>query len=138
METAQAFRWVVTTAKADVALMSKATGGVHQGKAPIGTKGIIAQVTQQAESDTKTMQAVQVFARILLQIKGVGDSSSFDDIEIVADRIEALFGDQRNVPLSPGWVLNSHRETIVSYEEFSSGVQKSHLGGLYRVTLQGA
>jgi hypothetical protein len=137
-ETAQSFQWAVARAKGDTALVAVAVGGIWQGFAPIGTTGLYVQISQQATTDVNTINAFRVFSSILLLIKAVSKSSDFDNIVIATNRIDALFKDQKNIALSPGYMLSSYREQEIAYEELVSGVQESHLGGLYRILLQGA
>lgn len=137
-ETAQSFVWAVGRAKADATLVTTCTGGIWQGNAPMGTIGLYTSITQQSSTDVNTMNAVRVFSRILLLIKAVSKSSDHGNIVIAANRIDALFHGQKNVALSPGYMLSSYREQEVAYETVESGVQYSHLGGLYRVLLQGS
>lgn len=138
-EIYQAYRFVVAAMKADSALMAAATGGVHQGFAEIGTPMPYALVTKQSDSDMRTVNAVRVFSHMLLQIKAVGPTSNYDTLEIIANRIDALFGRQgASAPATGGNVLETYRESQISYEEDPSpGVQISHLGGLYDIDLQG-
>lgn len=136
-ETAQSFTWAVARAKADTSLVAVATGNIWQGNAPQGTTGLHVSIGQQSNTDINTMNAVRVFSSILLLIKAVSKSSDFDNIVMAANRIDALFQNQKNIALSPGYMLSSYREQEVSYEEMSLGMQYSHLGGLYRVLLQG-
>jgi hypothetical protein len=137
-ETAQSFIWSVTRAKGDAALVATAIGGIWQGNAPIGTSGLYVSIGQQSNTDVNTMNAVRVFSSILLLIKAVSLSSDFVNLTTAANRIDALFQGQKNIALSPGYMLSSYREQEISYEEVSVGNQYSHLGGLYRVLLQGA
>ena len=136
-ETAQAFNWTVTTMQADSALMAAAPGGAWQGFAPIGTTPPFALVAQQVATDVLTMNAVRLFVHLLLQIKAVGPSNNYAALVTIADRIDALFKNQRNVALSSGGVLASYREQSLAYDELVNGAQWSHLGGLYHIELQG-
>lgn len=137
-ETAQSFTWTVGRAKADVQLQEFALGGIWQGNAPMGTVGLYVSIGQQSNTDVNTINAVRIFSSILLLIKAVSKSSDWDNIVIANNRIDALFQGQKNIALSPGYMLSSYREQEVSYEEVSAGIQYSHLGGLYRVLIQGA
>jgi hypothetical protein len=137
-ETAQSYVWAVGRAKGDAQLVAASPGGIWQGNAPMGTVGLYVSIGQQGNTDVNTMNAVRVFSSILLLIKAVSKSSDFDNIVIAYNLIDALFKKQVNIALSPGYMLSSYREQEVSYETLESGVQYSHLGGLYRVLLQGA
>ena len=138
-EITQAYKFIVAAMKADTALTTAATGGVHQGFAPLNTTAPYALVTKQSDGDVLTVNAVRVFSRMLLQIKAVGLTRDYDTLEIIASRIDALFGRQgASIPATGGVVLETHRESQISYEEDPSpGEQVSHLGGLYDIDLQG-
>lgn len=137
-ELAQAFNYVVTTMQADSALTTAAVGGVWQGFADIGTVPPYALVTQQANADTLTMNAVRLFNSMLLQIKAVGPASNFVALVTIADRIDALFGRAGYVTLTSGGVLSCYRESALVYDEIVNGAAWSNLGGLYRIALQGS
>lgn len=138
-EVAQSLAWIVSTAKADSALMAVAVGGVWETFADIGTPMPYMLAVPQTNNDVLTMNKVRVFTHNLFQIKMVGPASVYDDLVIGADRIEVLFADQRNIALSPGYMLSSYRESELAYGELRNDVlHVSHLGGLYHIELQGA
>jgi len=126
----------MATCQADAALQAVSVGGFWQGFAPLGTTGLYTLIVQQAAPDVNTLFAVRVFTNLLLQIKAVGVSSNYADIITAANRIDSLFQNKRNISLSPGYMLSSWRESEISYDEVVSGVQYSHLGGLYHIQLQ--
>jgi hypothetical protein len=136
-ETAQAFAWVDSTARADSALMAAATGGVWQGFADIGVTAPYMLTVQQAGTDVLTVNAVRLFTHLLLQVKAVGPTASYAALVTIADRIDALFKRVGPVGLSSGGVLACYREQSLAYEELVNGAQWSHIGGLYHIDLQG-
>ena len=139
-ETAAAFQWVASTMQADTALMAAATGGVWNGTADIGTAPPFASFGRQSGIDVTTMTKVRLWAEILLQIKAVGPNSGYAALVIIANRIDELFKDRRNVGLPSGGILACYREQELAYEEPSliNGVAWSNLGGLYRIELMGS
>lgn len=139
-ETAQAYQWIYATATADTSLMAAATGGVWQGNADIGVTAPYVSYGQQAGTDVLTMQAVRLFTHLLVQIKAIGPSSNYAALVTIANRIDALFKDVRNVALATGFMLSSYREQTIAYEDpqLINGAQWSHLGGLYHIDLQGS
>lgn len=140
VEIAQAYAWITSEMQADSVLMAAATGGISQGFAPDdGTLPPYVAFNRQAGSDVLTMQAVRLYSSLLLQIKAIGPASNYDALETIAGRIDALFGDRRNVALpTGGGVLGSYREQPVDYDEPVNGQAWSHLGGLYRIELKAA
>lgn len=137
-ETAQAFKFAVSTMQADSALMAAATGGVWQGFADIGTTAPYALVTRQGGSDTNTFNVYRVFTHIMLQIKAVGPATNYAALVTIASRIDALFKRVGSTALPDGGgLIACWREQEVAYEELVNGTQFSHLGGLYHLELQG-
>src|SRR5260221_17991 len=139
-EVAQAFQWISSTMRADTSLMAAAVGGVWQGMADIGTVPPYASYAQQANSDVLTMNKVRLWASLLMQIKAVGPASQYTALVTIADRIDALFKSVRPTALpGSGGVLECYRDGSVAFDEpkLVNGVQWSHLGGLYRIDLQG-
>ena len=139
-ETAQAFQFVATTMQADSALMAAATGGLYQGFAPIDTVAPFVIVTQQVGTDVLTANAVRLWTDILLQIKMLGPSGpggNYAALVTGADRIDALFRRAGPIGLSSGGVLACYREQALAYNELVNGQPWTHLGGLYRIALQG-
>ncbi len=137
-ETAAAYNWTVITMQADSALMVAATGGVWQGFAPIGTIAPFALVAQQVGTDVLTQNAVRLFVSMLLRIQAIGPAANYAALVTIADRIDALFKDRRNVGLPSGGVLACYREQTLAYDNLENGAQWSFLGGLYHIDLQGA
>ncbi len=139
-ETAQAYTWVATTMQADSALMAAATGGIYQGFAPMDTVPPYALVARQSGSDVNTQNEVRLFVHILLRIQAIGPSGpggSFAALVTIADRIDALFKNVRNVGLSSGGVLACYRESELAYNTEVNGQPFTYLGGLYHIELQG-
>ncbi len=140
-EVAQAFQWASTTMQNDSALMAVAIGGIYREYAPVDTVAPFALVSQQAGTDVLTANAVRLFAHIFLQIKMIGPSGpggNYAALVTGADRIDALFKSVRSVGLSSGGVLACYREQTIAYGELVNQQPWSHLGGLYRIELQGA
>ncbi len=138
-EIAQAFQWVVSTMQADSALVAAAQGGIWQGFADIGVVAPYALVVHQSGTDVLTLQAVRLWSSLLLQLKAVGPTASYAALVVIADRIDALFKDRRSVGLSgSGGVLSCYRDGALSYSELINGAAWGHLGGLYRIDLQGS
>jgi len=139
-EIAQTYQWIIATCKADAQLVAASTGGVWNGNADIGTLNPYTYVGRQSGSDTLTMNAVRLFAYELIQIKAVGPVSNYAALVTIANRIDALFGRASSIALSSGGVLACYRDGEIAYDEpvsQTNGVQWSHLGGLYRIALQG-
>jgi hypothetical protein len=138
MEVAQAYQWINSTLRADSALMAAATGGIWQDNANVGTSGPVVIFGRQSDTDVLTSNAVRLFSIISMQIKAVGPATNYGTLVTIANRIDVLFKENRNIALSVGGVLASYREQQIAYSELINGQQECHLGGLYTIQLQGA
>src|SRR5258708_5560328 len=140
-EVASAFAWIHSTMLADSALMAAAVGGVWLGMADIGTVPPFASYGKQADSDILTMNKVRLWASLLMQIKAVGPTAQYPSLATIADRIDALFKSVRPTALPCSRAeLECSRDGSVAFDEPKpvNGVQRSHLGGLYRIDLAGS
>lgn len=137
-EIAQAFQWINTTLKADTALTTAATGGVWQGFADLATNTPYALYLQQAGTDVLTMNVKRLFVNLLVQVKAIGPSAQYAVLVVIADRIDALLGRVGPLTLASGGVLACYREQTIAMSELINGVAWSHLGGMYRIQLQGS
>lgn len=139
MEIAQAYAWIDATMRADTSLMAISTGGIWQGLADIATIPPYASYGKQADSDVLTVNAVRLWASILMQIKMAGPTNNYAALVAGANRIEALFGSVRSVALpGGGGILQSYRDGELALEYVVNGAAWSDLGGLYRIDLQGS
>ncbi len=143
-ESAQAFTWIVTTAKSDAALMAAATGGVWVDSADATVAAPYMRVTQQSGVDTDTANAHRLFSRLLVQIVAIGPSAQYAALTTIADRIEHLFGGDGNGVRSfglpgGGGILESWRQQpLASGLPLVNGKAWSMLGGLYMIDVQGS
>ena len=137
-EIAMAYAWINSTCQADSALMAAATGGVWQGMADIGVQPPFTVYGRQSDIDVDTVNAVRLWASILLQIKAVGMASNWTALVVIANRIDALFGNVRSVGIPGGGVISSTREQEIAMDDPPiAGAGWTNLGGLYRIALKG-
>lgn len=137
-ELAMAYAWIDSTLRADSALMAASSGGVWQGAADIGTLPPFTLYARQSDLDVQTVNAVRIYASLLIQIKAIGPASVYSALVTIANRIDALFDGKRNVGLPVGGVLESYREGQFELPEvIAPGVLWTSLGGLYRINVQG-
>ncbi len=138
-ELTQSFQWIVSTMRGDSALMAAAVGGVWEQFADISTPmPYVLIVAQVAGVDSLTSTAKRVMNRQMLQLKAIGPTSNYAALITIADRIDVLFKDVRNVGLPAGVMLTCFREQILAYGEIVNGAAFSHLGGLYHIDVQGS
>jgi len=127
--------------RADSALIAAATGGVYLSFAPLDTVAPYVIFGRPSGSAVATVHQIRLFVHILLQIKAVGPSGpggNFGVLETIANRIDALFKDRRNITLSSGGVLACYRESELEYPELVNEQPWENLGGLYHIELQGS
>lgn len=138
-EIALAFQWITTTARADTALMAAATGGVWESVADIGVTGPYMAFSEQSGLDSLTLTAKRVMARFLMQIVAVGPAAQYAALVVIANRIDALFGDIKNQGLPGGAVMEtSYREQPLALPiGLVNGAAWSKLGGLYHIDIFG-
>ena len=127
-----AIAYVVATCKADTPLMAMASG-VYEGNAPIGTAFPYVLVAAPSPGvDSLSGNRVRLMTRVRLQIKAVGyiDQGAYANLTIIANRIDALFGNQKNPATG---ILCCYREQEIKYPDpkLVSGRQVQHKGGLY-------
>lgn len=140
-ETALAYQWIATIMQADSALMAAATGGVCREFAPVDTVPPYALVAQQVGTDVNTVNEIRIKVDLLMRIQAIGPSGpggNYGALVTIADRIDALFKDKRNVGLPGGSILACYREQPLAYGEDVNGQPWSYLGGLYHIELTGS
>jgi len=137
-EAAQGLGWLYTTLHGDSALLTAAPGDVWRAMAPVNTTPPFVVIARQGGADVLTMNAYRLFASTLMQVKVVGPASGYSALVTAANRIDALIGRTGPIALSQGGILACYREQEIAYDENIDGVLWAHLGGLYRLEIQGS
>jgi hypothetical protein len=135
MEVAMAFAFITATLKADSQWVALSPGGVRRGALPVGSALPGTIIAFQSGTDVIYANAVRSSVDALYQIKACGTSDQTEAVFALASRIDDLF--KRTSGSTPGGILLScYRESPLSYEDNTAGVQYTHLGGLFRIRAQ--
>lgn len=81
--------------------------------------------------DISTVPTIRVQVDALYTVKAVGEGSSWDEVQAVASRVDALLHGANDTTATGS--VACVRESIVQYAEVDSGTQYRHLGGIFRV-----
>jgi len=142
-EVVSGFSFIVTTLKASSQWVALSLGGIHRGKAPVGTVFPCTITAFQGGNDVIYANAVRAFIDALYQIKatgptdpGFGSSQAVFDLAAAID--DAFGGDKglKHIPVPGGYVLSAYRQSPLAYDDDTAGIQYTHIGGLYRVRVQ--
>lgn len=129
------FQFITATLKADSQWVALSPGGVKRGAAPIGTVFPCTIINFQSGVDVIYANAVRSSVDATYQIKATGLSDDSPDVFALAARIDDLFSRTKgNVP--GGYIISFIRQSPLSYDDNTAGVQYTHMGGLYRVRAQ--
>lgn len=128
-------QWITATLKADSQWVALSPGGVRRGAAPVGTVFPCTIIAFQSGLDVIYANAVRSSVDALYQIKATGIADNSPGVFALAARIDDLFErSQGTVPA--GLVLRCVRQSPLSYDDNTAGVQYTHMGGLYRIRMQ--
>lgn len=94
------------------------------------------QFNFQGGSDVGAVGAIRIMLTGLWQIKAIVQADSFAPAKPIADRIDTLLHGAAGA-VADGVILGCVREQPIAYVEVDNGLQYRHLGGLYRVYVQG-
>jgi hypothetical protein len=135
-EIVLADKWLYSVLAGDTALMALAHG-VYSYIAPAGAVSPWVLYNFQGAHDVIAVGAYRIFNSGLYQVKAVGQSNSLAALGAIAERIDVLL-DRKTATVTGGVILASHREQPMAYAEQSDGLRYNHLGGIYRIQVQGA
>lgn len=94
------------------------------------------QFNFQGGSDVVAVGAIRIMLTGLWQVKAIVQAESYAPAKPLADRLDALLHGKKG-QVSDGVILGCKREQPIAYVEVDSGLQYRHLGGLYRIEVQG-
>lgn len=141
IETIRVEQWLYTvlTTDAGVGGVSTLVGGrIYAYVAPSEATFPLVVYSRQAGHDVMGVGTARIMVSEVYQVKviGRGSAAGFGAIEAVADRIDTLLQGASGSVVD-GQILSCVREREVSYAENSGSDIYSHLGGLYRIQVQG-
>lgn len=134
-ETLEIEKWLYETLSGDAMITAQVSTRIYSYQAPAGAAMPFILYSFQGGSDLNSLGSVRSLSGPLYQVKVVGLGSSMAALKTVADRIDALL--QGATKLSAQIVLRCLREQSISYPETDGDARFNHLGGLYRVIVQG-
>ncbi len=135
-DLAAADKWLYATLSADATLIPLIAGRVYDGIAPSGTTLPYVVFNYQGGYDVRGNGPIRVMVSGVYLVKAVGQGSSFASLWPIVSRIDTLLHAQHGANADgEAWAA---REQPFKYLEIDEGVQYRHLGGLYRVWVQGA
>jgi hypothetical protein len=138
-ETASGLQFLQGLLSSDTTLMSLSPGGVRRGFAPVGTPMPVTIIAFMSGIDTVTANGRRLLVRALYQCRASGPILSTPSVFALASQIDLVLGGNqglRNIAATGGYVLSCYRESAVQFDDNVSGADYTHMGGLYRVTLQ--
>jgi hypothetical protein len=125
------------TLGADATLLALAPGGIARNR-PSQEAAFPFVVWQfLSGTTTQTASAVRIWLDSVYQVKAVGQGDSIASLKAVADRIDTLL-DRAHGAVTGGTIVACTLEGEIAYEEVVAGVAYQHLGGRYRLLIQGS
>lgn len=129
-------QWLYQTLNTDAVLTTAVGGRIYVDEAPEGAVAPMVVYAYLGGSD-KLLTLSARLSSVLYLVRAIGDGSSYDAIETVADRIDAVL----TVP-NQGTIVRDVRITSCSREQphqrkdAAFGVPTVYLGGFYRIRFQ--
>lgn len=135
-EAVDSVRWVVGTLKGDSQLGALAGGRVYVDVAPPKSVMPYIVVANASPSDNMTFNAFRINVSNIVTAKVVGEGRSYDAIEPIADRMDALLHAQSGIiPGKTNRAMSCVGLQPVMYPEFDEATAKYyvHLGRDYEI-----
>lgn len=141
VENLLAEKWIKDTFDADSApggLVQAATGGIWDGPARDGTKYPIVRYDPQSPGvEARGVSTTTIWLDSLWLIRGVVDGTSYEPLRTIASRIYALLHGSHDIAVTDGMIMWCVREQAFQQEIVEAGREYRHLGGIYRIVVQG-
>lgn len=128
--------WIASVMAADTALQALVSGRVYSYVAPQGTAFPLVVYNHQGSSDLIVVGGYRVINSGLYQIKAITEAGGMATAKPIADRIDVLFHRATGAVVG-GLILGCVREQPLAYVEAGNNIRRNHLGGLYRIVVQG-
>jgi|GEM_PF-1006992 len=141
IETVRIGQWLYTLLTSDTGpgkINTLVDGRIYAYQAPGEATYPVVVYSRQAGHDVVGVGAARIMVSEVYQVKAVGKGStvSFGTIGAIADRIDTLLHGASGSVMD-GRILSCVREQVICYVENSGSDVYSHLGGLYRIQVQG-
>lgn len=141
IETVRVEQWLYGLLTSDTGPGGVSTlvgGRVYAYVAPSEAAFPLVVYSRQAGHDVMGIGTARIMASEVYQVRVIGKAAtvSFGTIKAIADRIDVLL-QGANGSAVDGRILSCVREQGISYVEVAEAGVYSHLGGLYRIQVQG-
>lgn len=134
-EIVAAEEWLTTVLGADAALGSYVGNRIYSHVVPDGAAYPYVWMTNQSNRDVMGIGTNRVMVNEIYTVRGVALASSFVELELIADRIDAVLHAASGVVVR-GTVLGCVRQAPFVMVDPAKGVQYRQLGGIYRLWVQ--
>lgn len=128
--------WIASVLAADTALQALVAGRCYSYVAPQGTAFPLVVYNHQGSADVIVVGGYRVMNTGLYQIKAITEAGGMATAKPTANRLDALFH-QATGAVAGGLILGCVREQPLAYVETQNNIRRNHLGGLYRIIVQG-
>lgn len=138
-EVVSGLEFLIATLSSDATLMSMSPGGVARSFVPVQTPLPVCIVAFHTAMDSLTVNGVRVLVRSLYQVKASGPMISATSVWALASQIDIVLGGNqglRNIAVTSAYVLSLYRQSAIQYDEDASGIQYTHMGGLYNMIIE--
>lgn len=135
---AAGLQWLDATLTGDATYMSYLPGGLHRSQAPVTvppTPFPLAIIHPQSLMDMNSATAQRIYSPDLFMVKAIGDQAGLQVLINAADRAFVLLN-KVNAVVSNGIILACYREQEIYYSENVGGIERVHLGGMYRIQIK--
>lgn len=127
-------KWLVATLKGDAQLMSMVQG-VYVDKVPSNVTSYVL-ITNADAYDVSYVNKRIGWGKLIYAVRAVGEMGSYSDLVPASSRMHELLHRQRG-STDAGKVLSCHREQPFRMIEQEGNREFRHLGGIYRIMVQG-
>lgn len=126
-------KWLYSVLSGDAALAGLVSDRISGTLSPELLDTPYVTFLMQASRDVSAVNGIRISTDNLYIVKGVAQTSTWDDLIPIANRIDALVHRTGGVVSFGGGSLTSTREMTFQQAEVDSGLQYRHLGGIFRI-----
>lgn len=131
-------QWMIQQLRSDPVIRTQTAGRVYADMAPQGTTGKMVVFSFLGGAD-KLLTSRSRLTGVLYLVRAIADGSSYDLVESVADRIEAvLVVPDEGTVVREVRLMSCFREQPHQRKDAENGVPVVYMGGFYRVRFQPA
>jgi hypothetical protein len=135
-ETIVSDEWLDAFLKSDVDITAIVLNHIYDGLADLDAPYPHVVYSTQDERDIRGVSASRIMVDVLYQVRGVAQVDSYSPLKPLANAIDKRLNGARAQTVD-GYVFECVRESPYRLTEQHQGYQIRHVGGLYRVLVQG-